>query len=585
MAKFKLSAKTLNGTTIKPTIDLYIDGMLKVNQLVENNGVISTRVYSSAKQKIIDFLKEIFPSLKVEQVGFHLISRDLEMFKSQIITPDAESLVNIIFRLVVQSISKELRIETETSLEKQISLISEKELDFKHIFISVQEGNIENKILQRVLHLYEEKHYTKALQVLEEIEQSSLTKYEKEEYSFIRFQLFTKNATEDVERLFRDTVKDFDDNPKQVKRLYFEYILFLENLRDAYKPRKLISEFEGKYPTSILSDDELTYYYYIKGRAEYGRGDFLLALDNLSNALRYVNKSDEQLIASIYNTAVNSFTDNLFFQEATEIGKETLKLREKYKLPEKQETISLLGGIEFKRANFSRSLENYQEAEQLSENFTLTSRDKNRLYNYIAKSATMVGDFKKADAYIKKANVAGDTKGFSKSTELLRLLKEQKYPGMVELFKNSIMLPENRKPNKYDYFAIAWGYVIMALASFEQKNFNDGIEYLYKGIDYFYNDMYILEAFYVSLYLYQYAVPEKNIERFRELVEDSELQNEFEEYVQKHINISKNYSDVFGVNQDKINLLQSFYDDTKHITDENYNPDEVKNILDSICLM
>jgi len=585
MAKFKLSAKTFNSTTIIPTIELYIDGLLKINQAVENNGVISTRVYSSAKQKIIDFLKEIFPSLNIKQVGFHLISRDLEMFKSQMITPEAESLVEVIFILVVQSISKELKIETETNLEKQISLISDRESEFKHVFIRPKKGVIENKILQRVLRLYEEKQYADALPVLEEIIESSLTIYEKEEYSFIQFQLFTKNATEDVEQKFRSAVKDFNDNPKQIKRFYFEYIRFLENLRDARKPRTLISEFEEKYPISILSEEELAYYYYLKGRAEYGRGDFLLALDNLSNALKYVDESDEQLIASIFNTAVNSFTDNLFFQEAEQIGQKALTLREKYKLPEKQETVSLLGGIEFKYANFSESLEKYLESEKLAEKFTLTSLDKNRLYNYIAKSAIMVGDYKKAKTYIDKANVAGDTRGFSKTTELLKLLKEQEYSEMAELFKNTIMLPENRKPNKYDYFAIAWGYVIMALASFEQKKFNDGIEYLYKGADYFYNDMYILEAFYVSLYLYQYAVPEKEIEKFREMIGYSDLQNEFEEYIQKHISISKTYSDIFGAKQGEKNLLQRFHDDTKNITDENYNPEEVKEILNSICLM
>ena len=78
---------------------------------------------------------------------------------------------------------------------------------------------------------------------------------------------------------------------------------------------------------------------------------------------------------------------------------------------------------------------------------------------------------------------------------------------------------------------------------------------------------------------------EKEIEKFRSLTVDFELKDEYETYVEKHIVISKKYAEIFDYEISEINLLHQFFEDTKYITDDNYNPADVKEIMNSICLM
>ena len=101
------------------------------------------------------------------------------------------------------------------------------------------------------------------------------------------------------------------------------------------------------------------------------------------------------------------------------------------------------------------------------------------------------------------------------------------------------------------------------------------------AISYFLEDKYILESFYISLYIYQYTLPQKYIIKFNELITDFNIKNRFEEYVQKHVSISQNYSKIFGVQMADKNNLQIFYNDTKEIDTINYNPKIIKNILDN----
>jgi len=585
MSSFQVKTKAFNGNVIDVKIELFLDGLIKINKNIKKNDVISTRVYTDAQSIILETLQNSYSKLRIDKVGFTIISRDLEILKNQMLIPNTKSLVNAIHQLVMNNICDNISIDNKLDFDKKIEILNRKEDEFIEFYLGRKKQYIKNKKLLRVIHLNDEKKYKEAFTILGEINTNELSKFENEEFVFTRFQLFLKNVKEDVEPIFRNLIDEYSENPRQIKRLYFEYIRFLENLRDERKPQKMIREFECKYPISFLSNGELAWYYYLKGRAEYGRGDFLFALENLSFALENVDKDNERLLASIYNTSVNSFTDNLFFNEAKIIAKNTFQIRKKNDYSELYETVSLQGGIEFKSANFKKAFNYFIESEIMFKGKALTNSNPSRGYNYISKSAIMSGKFDIARKYLDKANEVGDRKGFSKAIELLFYLKQNNYAKMDEVYKESIMLPENHLYGKYDNFAIGWGYTFMALSSFEQKKFKNGIQHLVKAIDNFMDDLYLLEAFYVSLYLYQYALPEDEIQRFRDLTADFDLKNEFEEYITKHIMISEQYANIFDVESNEINILKQFYDDTKEINDENYNPELVKQILNSICLM
>jgi len=526
MAKFKIRATTFNGTTVEPEIELFAVIGNKDSNLPLN-------IYNTIKEKIIE-------SLKIEDFNFYIISKDLENLQNSGIKIDTDSLIENIFPLVLN--------EMENS-------------NFE----------IKNQKLIRAIQLFEEKNSKDAKELFDQIDAKELSKFEYDEYILLKFKL-----EENKENLFRDYIRLFQNNPIKTKQIYFEYIKYLEDQRDERKPFKLMEEFEEKYPISELSKEELGIYYYLKGRSYYARGEFLLAIKYLKLAKDNVER-DEKLLSAIYNTVTNAFTDNLFFNEALELANRAYDLREKLKLPQKVDSISLIGGIYFKSANFKTAYNYYKKAEELQ------TQKSGRIYNYLAKSAIMLKDFNKAREYIEKSSKYDDNKGFLVLIKLLLLFKKKEYQGMINLYKQTILLLENRK--KFDKVVLGWGYALLAQSAFDEKRYEDGIEYLYKSVDFFIEDRYILESFYVSLYLYQYEVPDNIIEKFNELIYDFDLKSRFYEYVLKHSNFLKNYTAFFDIEESKENNLELFYNKTKDIDSSNYNPKMVKEILNSFCLI
>ena len=585
--KVKVKAKAFNGMTLTPSVAIHLDGMIAINSLLKHDGVIATSVYSDVQSKLLDIFSQLFASLEIKSVDFNIISKDLENLKRSLITPDSDCLAEKIYQIVINSLCTLFNIDKSLPLKERLNQLSMKDAEFRRVFINEDIIDIPiNKDLLRVSELYNNKKYPEATQLLSSISHDSLSSDEIDEISFLNFSLLLKNTKEKDDKLFQENVAKYNENPKQAKLYYFEYIKFCENIRDTKKPRNLLKEFESKYPLSILSKEELSIYYYLKARAEYGRGEYLVALDYFSKSMDNIDKNDKKLLATVYNSAVNSFTDNLFFCEANLIANKALEIRTLLDLPEKQETISCLGGIALKSGNYKEAFDKFKEAEELSNTFTLTDRDKNRLLNYIAKSAIFLDKFIIAEEYLNKAKVSGDAKGYSRSIHLLLFLKQKKYSEMLELYKTSIMLPENHRD--YDDFALAWGYTFMAQAAFEQQKFKDGVKFLFYAVNFFLGDFYILEAAYISLYLFAYSVPKTHIKTFRKLEPKYSIMTQFGIYVQKHSIIAEKFFKAYDSNIQKtenISILKNFYNDIKHINDKNYNPEDVKVILDSICLI
>jgi len=533
MAKYKISATTFNGNKIAPEIEIFIQNYDKTLK-----DIVPLMVYS----EVINSVKK---ELHLTNFSCSFISKDLENLQRYKITVDTQSLTNVLIPLALDF--------AKASQDHQNSVV--------------------NQSLMRVRAMYQERKHSDAKELFETIDQKLLSSLDRDKYFLMQFKLILEKSEED----FAHYLELFANNPKKIKECYFEYIKYLENRREEYKPTQLLEEFEKRYPLSMLSEDELALYYYLKGRAQYRRGDFLLALKNLSEALTYVAQDDKILRASIYNTATNSFNDNLFFYEAKELANKAFTMRDKLKLPQKQESLSLLGGIYFKSGQFKKSYKTYTES------MALLNDDNPRALNYLAKTSIMLGYNSKAKEYLKRSQQYPDSKGFVILLELLYLFQKKDFEQLIELYKTTVMLPENRRD--YDKFVCGWSYAILARASFDKKQEYDGIEYLYKSIDYFLKDKYILEAFYVSLYIYQYGVSQNEMVRFQELLQEFHLPILFKEFVEKHAIISTKYANIFEIKSDKKNNLETFYNDTKDITADNYNPAIVKDILQSYCLI
>jgi len=509
MAKLKLKAYTFNGSEIYPNVEVFIS-------LGKDKNNYPTNVYHTLKEKIKQ-------ELKIEP-KFYIISKDIDKLRQNNIKLDYNDFIEKVYNLLVEELQ-----------------------DYKE--------EISNPLLKRALHLKEEKK--DFLDILNEIDNNSLSKYELEEYNLLKF-FVSKNKDEEFE-MYKTF---FTQNLLKLKELYFIYIKDLEDRREFYKSSKLIKEFQNIFPIDELNDEEKAIYYYLIGRNYYQRGEFLLALENLSLAKEYV-KDNKKLLADIYNSATNSFTDNLFFDEALEIANKALKIRESLHLPQKYETISLIGGIYFKDSKYKLAYNHYKKA--------LEGIEDSRIYNYLAKSAIML-KYKNSIEYIKKSEQYEDKQGFLVFIKILYAFYNN-IDEVIEIY-NKEFIEKNRY---FEDVVKAWSNTFVACTYFQKENYETGIKYLYKALKNFINDKYILEAYYVSLYIFVYDIPEKYINDFEYLKESLELDKLIDEYIIKHKNIAKEYAEKFDIKLSNKNNLLSFYEKSK-------NKIDLKNLIKQFSL-
>ena len=589
--KTTIEGSAFNGNKVNCRVELFLDGMPKFIPVAEKatDRFLPVQVYAVAQKKVLTALSKAFPQLKLEGVNFSIVSRDIENMRAAGITPDPRQLGAAVGNAVLHFILESLHIDSGKTLPQRLKLLAGKRREFDEIFLSGSTLK-KNSGLERVSQLYQGKKYPESFQLLASIDRGSLSFTEKKEFDYLQFSLLLKNSdrvSDHLDNSFYENIDLCRNDPVQAKRFFFAYIRFAEDCRETRRPRKLLQQFEEKYPVSILDDIELSLYYYLKGRAEYGRGEFLDALKLLTQALATVDHDDRQMVAAIYNTSVNSFTDNLFFDEARYIADQALAVRELLNLPERMESLSCLGGIACKQGDFVTAFDYYSRALALADEFTLTGSEQNRLYNYLAKVSVLLQKYEAADDFLDKARAAGDPKGFSACVQMIMDFQKGDFAAMRELFQTTFMLPENHRD--YDNFTLGWAYAYMARAAFSSADFRDGVIYIFDAISFFLDDNYILEAGYISLYLYLYSVPPENIEIFRKLESDLAIMDKLGEYIDKHARIRDRFFQFYdGHDRSEAPAptnLELFYNNIIDIDDYNYNPDTVAEILNSFCLL
>jgi len=488
MHRIKIKAKAFNGSEIYPEIDVFISFDKKDKNL-------PVFVYNALEEK----LKQ---KLNRNELNFEIISKDLDILRE-----------------------KNVEIIWEDFIEKIVLVVD----DFEEI---------KNNFLKRAISFYEEEKKNKAKEILENIDEKTLSNFEKDEYRLLKFMLKDKNEEE-----FYKEVEYFSKNPLLLKKLFFHMIKYSEDKRDEKLPIKLISLFEDKFSIRDLTDKEKSIYFYLKGRSFYYRGEFIEALKNLIKAKEY--SVDEELLSDIYNTSANIFTDNLYFEEALNLAKKALDIREKLQLDEKVDnTLSLIGGIYLKQNRLNKAYEYFKKVK----------REDSRINNYRAKTAILRGYLNKAKEYIEKSKELDtkDEKGFIRSIEMFYLFK--KGEDVLKYFEEKFVLPEKSK--KVD--AIVWGLVYWILAEMykgEKKSFI----YLCKGIKELIRDNYILEAYYLSLYPYKWKLNKKLIGEFENMITDFRLNSKISDYVYRHSEILKKEAKNLGLEINSDNLKE-FYE-------------------------
>ena len=486
----KIKAKSFNGMEIYPEVDVFINFNKK-------DELLPDFIYSRLKEKIEKKLNR-------KDIKFEVISKDLN-----------------------ELIKKNIEIIWEDFEEKILNMINDIE-------------EIKNPLLKRVNNFLEEDKIKEAKYVFSEIKIDDLSQFEKDEYRLLEFIL--KEEKNDEE--FYTEVKYFKKNPLMLKKLYFHMIKFSQDKRDEKLPKKLISNFEEDFSIEELSNKEKSIYFYLKGRTLYYRGEFIEAIRNLKQAKNFA--TDEILLANIYNTSANIFTDNLYFDEAINLANKALEIRKKLYLEKKlNHTYSLIGGIYLKMNDLENAYKFFKKVKFKD----LDEKEYSRINNYLAKTSILKGDLETAKKHINNAKKYKDEKGFTRVIEMLYLFK--KGEDIKKYFEEEFVLPEKRK----NVDAIVWGsvYAILAESYFKEKKYDDMMISLYRGISYLLEDNYILEAYYLSFYPYIFKV-KKDLSLFSSF----KLESKMAEYVYKHKEILKQEAKEFGI-EIKSDNLDEFY--------------------------
>ena len=458
-------ATTFNGTKITPTIEWFVEK--------GSNAVLDEDIYKELKAKV--------------GKDFKFISKDLEELQNDSIKIDKNDFISKFAKEIKDKLNKDIQ---------------------------------PNKHLQRVKSLYEIEP-TKAEEIFQTIDSSSLNEVDKAEYLVLKFKMFNKN-----DAVFNEYLSQIKDHPQQVIELYFDYIKHLEDKRDERRPLELIEKLFKTYPLTQFSEEELATYNYLKGRNFYLRGEFLLALRHLSKALTLTK--DKKREADIYNTTANCFTDNLFFDEAMQLAKRAMKIRKKLHLNEDRlNSISLIGGIYLKQNNPDEAFKQFKKV--------LKKREDSRIYNYLAKTSILQKRFKKASKYISLSKQTADEKGFLTLIELLYHFEKGEFKKVRKLFDTQIEYPKHGF--NFDKFVLGWSNYIVAKSYKKESKMK---KYIERAVNNFLDDNYILEAYFVSKLL------DSNVE----------IEVKVDKYIKKHSNIVKEYKDIFSLKEGNNNLLE-----------------------------
>lgn len=360
-----------------------------------------------------------------------------------------------------------------------------------------------NKDFAKIDSCFSKRKYIEARKIFDTINFSSLLSFEKAVYKRHELKLnYYENKSKDKEnkKLFIETLKKYDYNKDILPYLYFDYIKYAEDNRNR-DATEFIKKFENEFIITDVSEDIKAYYFYLKGRNSYYNGFYIEALDLLEKSYNiYHQLKNEDMLASVYNSTANCFSDNLFFEEALFIAEKALKIRMKLKSPLLGETYGLLGNIYFKKTEFDKSVEYYKKSLEFIKE--IDKKNYSKTLNYLAKSCIFNKDYSNAANYIAQSkNLLVNENEKNKSFTYLYELLLAYYKNDAESFNSIFRIFANPvNYNNFDKFPLAWAFTYKALFDYNEKDVLSGNKNILNAMNIFNDDRYFFEAGFIWNY-------------------------------------------------------------------------------------
>jgi len=524
----RIPAITFNGSVVECALSFSIED-LSINGSEESSPLLSERVRGRVQEVVVGALRRAYPDLAIERVGYRLVSRDLENLRANRVRPDGESLAKAISHRILN----EVAVRVGADMQADLDSLRERQPIFRRVFLG-EAPRPPAPAVERVGVLFEERRFEEAAGLLRELDMESLSAEERERVAPVELALELRRcgcAVPRMEACYAAWSKRHASEGKLRRKGHMVLVRALEDCRHIHAPRKWLRAFEEKWPVSALMPDERSYYWYSKGRTEYGRGEFIGALELLERAAAELPSGDLPLLAAIQTVAANCLADNLLFEPARRLAEQALETRKRLALADAFESQGALAGIAFKAGRFDEAREEFLVYARMAEELELGSDERNRLRNYLAKSAIMVGDFDEARAHLERA-MEDDRLGFSAALWLLWLLHRGEHAAMDAFYAEHFLLPERQRG--CDPFALGWAYAFMARAEFARGRWEPGVKYLARAVGFFRADRYHLEAAWLLRYLWEYPLSGEALSLFERIQPVEEILSDLEEYARRH---------------------------------------------------
>nr|WP_321500847.1 hypothetical protein [uncultured Dethiosulfovibrio sp.] len=560
-----------NGKNGKAIVDAQIYGHITVFSAKDSDeqglpgGIFSESSMSIAQVSVRKILGQLFPDIEQIEIRFNARSQKLEELTKYKAQPNSLHIAQLLSSSILASMLSDVgEGQDEEDQVINCDIPDEKSLCnfISKTFLSKLEKNTQklrdvflrekrkepNSLLVRAEAL-EKIDPSKTLEILKQIEVDQLTPEERGRKSVLTLKAITRvDLSDDGFQknldLYEDLCRDNSKDSAVLRTLAFTWIRYLQNRRDFRGALKAVSKFSDDFPESMLSDTERAVLGYLRGRGKYHEGEYIGALELLEEAFSKYDREDSEFYSDILNTAASSFTDNLFFEQATCMLDEALRVREKLVLPKKVETLSAMGCLAFKMADFPKALNLFKETIGVMRANGFIENE-SRILNYTAKASLYAGDIEGSKKHLEEAFEKGKGKAsslaFSNSIKMALLIKQGEYSAADEFFKSTFLLPENRT----EIFPSSWGYFFQAEACINLGRTRDALQYQAKGIDMFLSDRYVLEAGIGTVIPLLWDVSDEDMAFFDRLMSSLDILPNLMEYEEAHSNLSDRFFSSF----------------------------------------
>jgi hypothetical protein len=550
-----------NGIKTETLVDVEIS-FLRINKKENKSDDFSLKLNEDVNALLKKHLDRDFPPIVEYEFRFRIISPQLEKLRQLSADIESEDLAEITAAEICAYILKEneifLPVDKVSGSFKDFYFIHVEKHDFGSLLRRKIENfdQNENKYVKEMdFHLLK-RNYTEANRVKDLIEPQKLNSSDSLLYTrnCLKLKYNTeKNSLIQNQNEFQSVSEKFGYNKEFSLQIHLDYLKYLEDVREVKTPKGIIEKIEKTFDLQKADDDQKAYFYYLKGRQSYGRGHFIEALNFLSTSFDLYKKLGmEEETGNVFNTTVNCYNDNFYFEEAEYLANNALQIRKKYNSAAIGDTYGALGGVKFKKGDFKGALDCYNESYKI---LSQSSENNLRTFNYIAKCYIFLKDYDNAQQYLEKSEKLFDvaTEKDKSFTHLYKLILSFMKNDDENFRQDSLIFHDPKNYFNFDHFPMGWAFTFIALNSYKKGEIEKGHKQLSQAIRFFMEDSYYFEAGYVWLYNLLNEPADYSGKPFEE---DPLTFPKFVEYVELHGNLRENFAIFEEKNEETSNIIR-----------------------------